>query len=205
MPLAANTSLSSDLHGRISGGSGFGDAYFIPLILGRNGERQSLRVMAGVLAPTGRFSANANNNVGNGYWSPTLSSGQTFQILEGGRLTFSAFEMYEFHTTQWGTGVRPGGNVDLDYSLMTSLHRTDTFAVQLGLAGYEQRQTSAKTGPGISLDESAERYAVNAVGLAVAASAPRPKLNFGLKVFKEFDNRSTFQGYSVQAQGGVSF
>jgi hypothetical protein len=204
LPIAAN-SLSSELNGKISGGSGFGDAYFIPLILGWNGERLPVRVMAGFLAPTGRYSSTATDNVGNGYWSPTLSSGQTWQILEGGRLTFSAFEMYEFHTMQQGTGILPGGNIDLDYSLMVSLPRTKTFAVQIGLAGYEQRQTSAKTGLGVSLAGSSERYAVNAVGLAVIATAPKHKLNVGLKVFKEFANRATFQGYSVQAQAGIGF
>jgi hypothetical protein len=204
LPVAAN-SLSSDLNGKISGGSGFGDTYFIPLILGWNGERLSVRVMAGVLAPTGRYSSSATDNVGNGYWSPTLSSGQTWQILAGGKLTFSAFEMYEFHTTQQGTGVLPGGNIDLDYSLMVSLPRTNTFAAQIGLVGYEQRQTSAKTGPGLTPVESSERYAVNAVGLGVIATAPKHKLNVGLKVFKEFANRATFQGYSVQAQAGIGF
>ena len=204
LPLAAN-SLSSDLNGPISGGSGFGDAYFIPVILGWNRDKLSLRLMAGVLAPTGRYSAGASNNVGNGYWSPTLSSGQTVPLVGGGRLTFSAFEMYEFHTTQQGTGVRPGGNVDLDYSLMTAVPGAGALDLHVGLVGYEQWQTSAKTGPGLSVAESTDRYLVNALGLGVTARAPRPKLNFGLRIFKEFANRSTFQGYSVQAQVGASF
>ncbi len=204
LPIAAN-SLSSDLRGNISGGSGFGDAYFIPLILGWNGERLSVRVMAGVLAPTGRYSSSASDNVGNGYWSPTLSSGQTWRILEGSKLTFSAFEMYEFHTTQQGTRINPGDNVDLDYSLMVGLPHINNVSVQIGIVGYEQRQTSAKLGPGLSLAESSNRYAVNAIGPGVIVTIPKVRLNLGVRAFKEFANRSTFQGSSVQVQAGISF
>jgi hypothetical protein len=204
LPIAAN-SLSSELNGKISGGSGFGDAYFIPLILGWNGTRLSVRVMAGVLAPTGRYSSTATNNVGNGYWSPTLSSGQTWRILEAGRLTFSAFEMYEFHTTQQGTNINPGDNVDVDYSLMVGLPHTNNVSVQIGIVGYEQRQTSAKIGPGLSIAESSDRYAVNAIGPGVIVTIPKVRLNLGVRAFKEFADRSTFQGSSVQVQAGVSF
>ena len=205
LPIAAN-SLSSDLNGKISGGSGFGDAYFIPLILGWNRERLSVRLMAGILAPTGRYSANANNNVGNGYWSPTLSSGQTLRILDGGRLTFSAFEMYEFHTTQEGTGIRPGGNVDLDYSLMTSLARTDALAVQVGLVGYEQRQTAARPGRGLRFGQ---------IVRPLRRQRPRPGGDGDGAEAKTQFRRQALQGvrepidipglFHCEAQAGVSF
>ena len=204
LPAAAN-SLSSELNGKISGGGGFGDGYFMPFILGWNRPRLSVRVIAGILAPTGRYSSTATNNVGNGYWTPTVSSGQTWRILDGGRLTFSAFEMYEWHTTQQGTNIRPGDNVDLDYSLMTSLPHTNSVSVQVGVVGYEQRQTSAKTGPNLSLANSLDRYAVNAIGPGVTVAIPKARLNLGLRAFDEFSNRSTFQGASVQFQAGVSF
>jgi hypothetical protein len=204
LPVATN-SLTSDAYGTISGGTGLADAYLVPLILGWNGERVSVRAMAGILAPTGRFEATANDNVGNGYWSPTLSSGQTVQLLEGKTLTFSMFEMYEFHTRQEGTGIHPGQNIDLDYSLLFALPSAEGFRVQMGLAGYEQRQTTAKTGPSLSAAAAASRYAVNALGFAVSGTAPQHKLNLGLKYFKEFSNRSTYQGYSVQLMVGITF
>ena len=74
--------LVSDIHGQLSGGGGFADSYYLPLILGWNKERASIRALAGFLAPTGRFAAGASDNVGSGYWTPTLSSGQTVQIAE---------------------------------------------------------------------------------------------------------------------------
>jgi hypothetical protein len=35
-----------------------------------------------------------------------------------GATTISLFQMYEFHTTQSGTHIRPGKTFDLDYSVM---------------------------------------------------------------------------------------
>ncbi len=148
LPVAKNQ-LVSDIHGQLSGGGGFADSYYLPLILGWNKERASIRALAGFLAPTGRFTEGASDNVGSGYWTPTLSSGQTVQLTRNNSVTFSAFQLYEWHTTQQGTGTKPGDTINLDYSLL----RTFAFAkgptrLQVGLAGYEQRQTTAKTGPG---------------------------------------------------------
>ncbi len=68
LPFAKND-LTSDIHGNISGGGGFADSYYVPLVLGWNKERVAIRVLYGFLAPTGRFAAGANDNVGSGYWT----------------------------------------------------------------------------------------------------------------------------------------
>ena len=204
LPFAKN-SLTSDVQGKVSGGGGFADSYYLPFILGWNRERVAIRAIYGFLAPTGRFAAGASNNVGSGYWTHALSSGQTFYLKSNKRLVLSAFEMYEFHTTQEGTGIQPGQTFDLDYSFLGSLPSPKNVQLQIGLTGYEQRQTTAKTGPGISLAVSEERYAVNALGFAVTSAFPQHKVSLGLKYFKEFSDRSTFQGYSVQLSGSISF
>jgi hypothetical protein len=46
---------------------------------------------------------------------------------------------------------------------------------------------------------------VNAIGFAVATAFPKHRASAGLKVFSEFANRSTYEGWSVQLQGAVSF
>jgi hypothetical protein len=155
------------------------------------------------LAPTGRFAAGANSNVGSGYWTNTLSSGQTFYLTEGKAWALSAYEMYEFHTTQEGTGTHPGDTFDLDYSLTRTFSFTKAPSLQMGVVGYEQRQTTAKTGPAITLDQSKERYAVNALGFASILMFPKREISLGLKFFEEFANRSTFQGFSLQVSGSV--
>jgi hypothetical protein len=204
LPFAKN-SLTSDIQGNVSGGGGFADSYYLPFILGWNRERVAIRAIYGFLAPSGRFAAGANNNVGSGYWTHALSSGQTFYLDGNKRFVLSAFQMYEFHTTQKGTGIQPGDTFDLDYSFLGSLPAPKDVQLQIGLVGYEQRQTTAKTGPTISLATSEERYAVNALGFAVNSAFPKHKASVGFKYFKEFANRSTFQGYSVQFSGSISF
>lgn len=201
----ANNSLASDVHGPQSGGGGFADSYYQPLILGWRKKRINWRAIYGFLAPTGRFQAGANDNVGSGYWTHVGAAGQTVYLTEGGGLTASAFQMYEFHTTQEGTGIHPGETFSLDYSVMGSLWKTQTMNLHGGLAGYEQRQTSAKTGTGITSAQSEERYAINSLGFAMTTVFPKRNASLGVKYFKEFANRSTNQGYSFQVSASIAF
>jgi hypothetical protein len=204
LPFAKND-LTSDVEGKVSGGGGFADSYYLPFILGWNGDRVAIRATYGFLAPTGRFAAGASDNVGSGYWTHTLSSGQTLYLRSNKRLVLSSFQLYEFHTTQEGTDIHPGDTFDLDYSLMGSLPVPGDVPIQIGVVGYEQRQTTVKTGPSVSSAAAQERYAINSLGLVLVSAFPKRKASLGLKYFKEFLNRSSFQGYSLQVSGSVSF
>jgi hypothetical protein len=201
----ANNSLTSDVTGPISGGSGFADSYYQPLILGWNKGGVAVRAVYGFLAPTGRFRADANDNVGSGYWTHALSSGQTFYLSKNKATTVSAFQMYEFHTTQKQTRIHPGQTLSVDYSLTQAIDLTDGSSLQVGLVGYNQWQTTDKTGPAITQGQSAARYKVNALGFVSNVVLPSHRINVGFKYFKEFANRSTFQGHSIQISGSVHF
>ena len=204
IPIAKN-SLTSDLHGPISGGSGLADSYYLPVILGWSRERADVKAMYGFLAPTGSFEGDADDNVGSGYWTHTLSSGQTFQLTPNRALTLSLFEMYELHTEQEDSGIHPGDTFDFDYSLMAALPIAESVRLQAGLAGYAARQTTARTGPGVTPAEEDERYRVNGFGFAVNAAFPQQRATLGFKYFDELANRSTFEGYSLQVVGAISF
>ena len=200
----ANNSLSSDDAGDISGGEGFADSYYQPFILGWNKERVAVRAVYGFLAPTGSFEVNANDNVGSGYWTHAVSSGQTVWLAQNKRTAISAFQMYEFHTTQEGTQIKPGQTLNLDYSLMHLITLRSDLSLQIGLAGYNQWQTTDKTGPTITPEQAAAHYRVNAIGFATNLNMPA-RVSVGVKYFKEFLNRSTFQGHSFQLSGAISF
>jgi hypothetical protein len=200
----ANNSLSSSSQGAISTGGGLGDFYFQPVILGWRTERADVRGVLGFLAPTGKFNAGATDNVGNGYWTPVLAAGETFYLSEDKATTLSAFEMYEFHSTQSGTQIHPGETFDLDYSLMRAFTFTDS-RLQVGLIGYGAWQTTAKTGPQITPAEAAQRYRVNAVGAGLNFVLPARKVTLSMKYFDEFSNQWTYQGYSLQVSAGVGF
>ena len=179
LPVARNA-LTSDIHGTISGGSAFADSYYLPFILGWNKERAAVRVLYGFLAPTGRFAPDATDNVGSGYWTSTVSSGQTVYLTRDKQLNASAFEMYEFHTMQEGTATRPGDTFNVDYSIMQTLRLSSgPWRLHVGLVGYEQRQTTARTGPSVPSEQAAERYMVHAVGVGSNATFPDQRVSLG--------------------------
>jgi hypothetical protein len=201
----ANNSLTSSAQGAISGGGGFADSYYQPLILGWRKGCADIRAVVGFLAPTGKFEAGAIDNVGSGYWTPVLSSGQTFYLTSNKATNLSVFQMYEFHTVQSGTNIHPGQTFDLDYSLMHLFSIRPDLRLQLGLVGYGQWQTTDKTGPSITSAQGAAHYRVNALGFASNVMLPSRMLTLGVKYFKEFSNSSTFQGNSVQLSAAVNF
>jgi hypothetical protein len=201
----ANNSLTSDVHGALSGGGGFADSYYQPLILGWRKQRVAIRAIYGFLAPTGRFSAGANTNVGSGYWTSVIASGQTIYLGPSKATSLSAFQMYEFHRTQEGTMVHPGQTFNLDYSLTQTFPLQRSIRLQLGLVGYGQWQTTDKHGPTITPEQAAAHYKVNALGFAANALLPEQKVSVGVKYFREFECRSTFQGYTLQISAAVTF
>ena len=67
-----------------------------------------------------------------------------------------------------------------------------------------RRQTTARIGPGISVAQSEDRYAINGVGFAVLAVLPK-RTSVGLKYLEEFSTGSTFQGYSLQLVASIGF
>jgi hypothetical protein len=201
----ANNSLTSDIKGEISGGGGLADSYYQPFILGWRTEQADIRCVYGFLAPSGKFSAGAINNVGSGYWTHAFSSGQTVYLDKNRTTAMSAFQMYEIHTTQQGTRVHPGDTFNLDYSLTRVLSLQSDLNLHIGFVGYEQWQLTDKTGPGINPIQSSAHYRVNAIGLGSTVILPSRKVSVGIKYFKEFEDRSTFQGYSLQITAGFKF
>jgi hypothetical protein len=201
----ANNSLASDVNGAISGGGGFADSYYQPVILGWALRRLEIRAIYGFLAPTGRYEVGASDNVGSGYWTHVLASGQTFYLSEDRRTAVSAFQMYEFHGTQEGTGIKPGQTFDLDYSVTRTFPLEDDLQLQVGVVGYGGWQTTGRDGDAVTPEEAEARYAVQALGFAGNLSFPSRRAGLGLKYFKEFSNRSTFEGYSLQITGSINF
>ncbi|HEX7235609.1 MAG TPA: transporter [Gammaproteobacteria bacterium] len=194
----ANNSLSSDAGGAISGGGGLADSFYQPAIFGWHLERADIKAGYGFLAPTGSFEVGASDNVGSGYWTHVFLSGQTFFPTQSRRTAISAFQMYEIHDTQSGTGNRPGDTMNLDFSVMQTLPERGAARIQVGLIGYAARQMSAKTGPTVTAAESAARYRIQSLGVGSVVALPERGATLGFKYFDEFSNESTFEGHSLQ-------
>jgi hypothetical protein len=197
--------LTTETNGAVSGGGGYADSYIQPVILGWEKPRVRIKAVYAFLAPTGRFTAGARNNVGSGYWTNMAASGQSLYLTRDRRNVVTAFEMYEFHGTQEGAKIEPGDTFDLDYSITHTFALTTDTHLQFGLVGYEQRQTSDKRGPGITAEQATARYAINGVGLTANINLPARKASVGVKYLEEFANQSTFQGYAVHIFGALVF
>src|SRR5260370_412417 len=84
-----------------------------------------------------------------------------------------------------------------NYSLTQVFPLQEELRLQLGLVGYGQWQTTDKSGPTITSAQAAAHYKVNALGFSANIILPARKVSLGVKYFREFENRSTFQGYSL--------
>ncbi len=164
-----------------------------------------MRAAYGIVAPTGRFEAGADDNVGSGYWTHALSSGATFCLSEDRSNALSAFVVYELHEKQQTTDVRPGDTLTLDGSWMHVNARRPDRLIQYGAVGYAQWQTSDKRGPDVTPEEARDHYRVYALGLAAGITWPQRRSSLAAKLFREFDARSTYEGYSVQLSAAISF
>ncbi len=204
----ANNSLTSDVVGPISGGGGFADSYYQPFTLGWKFKRADIQAAYGFMAPTGRFNPGASNNIGAGYWGHFVTSGQTVYLTENKGTAVSAYEAYEFHTTQKGTDIHPGQTLDLDYSLtqVIPLQKDMKTLLQVGLIGYGQWQTTSRSGPNIDpAIASQTKYRVNSLGAVGNVILPGRKVIVGFKWFGEFGNSTTVQGHSLQISGAITF
>jgi hypothetical protein len=202
--ILSRNSLESDVEGSLGGGSGLGDLFIQPLMLGWTKGQYDWRAAYGIVAPTGRFEAGADDNVGSGYWTHALSSGLTYRLPDGRGSSVSAFFMYELHGRQETTDVRPGDTLTLDASWMYSLPGPAGRRAQLGVVGYAQWQLSDKRGPDVTPEQANERYRVYALGLAGSMGLGE-RSGLAFKFFRELDARSTFEGYSAQLSASVAF
>jgi hypothetical protein len=205
LPLS-NSALSLAGLGTVAGGGGFSDSFYQPVTLGWHLKRADIMAAYSFFAPTGKFAAGATNNTGTGHWTNAPTAGETFYLTKNKATAFSAYEMYEFHTTQQQTNIHAGQTLDLDYSLtqILPLEKNMHTLLQVGLTGYGQWQMSNNSGPGVDPAHPAH-YRVNGIGGAANVILPVRKVSVGFKLLKEFSNSYTVQGYSFQITGGLTF
>ncbi len=131
--------------------SGIGDIYLGPLVLGWHGSNWD------AVAAAGLWFDNANSDSiskpGNGYKSTMLTGGVTYYFDDAKSWTGSGLVRYEINSKD-DNGFKPGKQVSLEWGFGKSLG-----AVQVGVVGYDQWQTSDDSGTGASSDR-AERHAI---------------------------------------------
>jgi len=146
-------SLNFNAAGISESSSGVGDIYVGPLVLGWHGGNWDAVTAAGLWFDNA--SSDTPSKPGNGYKSTMLTGGATYYFDAAKTWTGSALVRYEMNSTP-NSGIKPGNQVSMEWGFGKSLG-----AVQIGLVGYDQWQTSNDSGAGASTDHS-ERHAIGA-------------------------------------------
>ena len=87
---------------------GLGDIYVKPLELGWHTKRADLIAGYAFMAPTGRYTAGANNNTGLGMWGNEFSLGTTFYFDQGKKWHAAGLGAYEIHTSKYDLDSKTG-------------------------------------------------------------------------------------------------
>lgn len=209
----ANGSLVADLSGTSlgvsGGGAGFADTFVQPVNMGWHLKRTDFTVGYAFVAPTGRYTAGATNNVGSGYWGNDIVSGTTFYITKNKATSANLTTDWEIHgqktvaSTPAGqlSKITPGQAFTDEWGLGQILPLKKNFSqlAQLGVVGYDQWQVSNNGGnyllAGIPVSASgAPYYSVHAVGLQANYILPAKSLLFFFKYYDEYSAKARPQG-----------
>ncbi|GAB2458554.1 hypothetical protein GCM10027082_06410 [Comamonas humi] len=135
--------------------TGVGDIYLGPLLLGWNGERWDAVAAAGIWLDNGSTSNPASP--GKGFKSTMLTGGGTYYFDSAKTISGSVLTRFERNGRN-DAGLRPGNQLSLEWGVAKNFG-----AVQAGLVGYSQWQTSNDSGAGAGANNfKASRHALGA-------------------------------------------
>ena len=209
-PTFANGSLTVPKFGASGGGSGFADTYIQPVTLGWSMKRLDFYTGYAFVAPTGRYTPGASDNIGSGYWGNNWLTGTTLYLTKNKGTSANLFTNYEFHGSKQGTGstrITPGQTFTTEWGFGQALPLKKDLSVValLGGVGYDQWQVSTNGGTiqnpiplGQPLPASGlPFYSVHAVGLQANLIAPPKGLIFNFKYYWEYSARSHPLGHTL--------
>jgi len=96
------------------GAEGLADTFVEPVNLGWHLKRADVSAGYAFMAPTGRFTTGASDNVGSGYWGNHITSGTTFYITKNKGTSANLFTDWEnprekeWHKPNAGSGLHYG-------------------------------------------------------------------------------------------------
>jgi hypothetical protein len=200
----ANGSLVADITGTnlaaSGGGVGLSDTWVEPVNLGWHFKRADFNAGYAFVAPTGRFSPGATNNVGSGYWGNDITTGTTFYITKNKGTSANLFTDWEKHGQKSGTDVTPGEAFTDEWGLGQILPLKKDFSrlLQLGVIGYDQWQVS-NNGGFLTANIPASLlpyYSGHAIGFQTNFILPTKGVNLFFKYEDEYSAKAAPQGRS---------
>ena len=192
-----------------AGGSGYGDTYVEPAALAWNFKRADVTVAYAFVAPTGRYSAGASDNVGSGYWGNLVNAGATVYLTKNKGTSANLFTVWEAHGKKSGSDLTPGQAFTTEWGLGQVLPLKKDFSrlLQLGVVGYDQWQISDNGGTttvgGATVPASTlPYYSVHSIGVQSNFILPKKSLSFFFKYYNEFSAKARSEGRTF-VFGGV--
>lgn len=195
------------------GGFGFADTYVQPVNMGWHlGKRVDFNAGYAFLAPTGRYTAGASDNVGSGYWGNDLTTGTTFYITKNKGTSASLATAWEIHEQRKTASLpagqtsnkTPGQAFTIEWGLgqVLPLKKDMSMLAQLGLVGYDQWQVSNNGGTVIvaGVPISASRipyYSVQGIGVQANVILPAKNAVAFFKYYDEYAAKARPQGRTI--------
>ena len=196
----ANGSLTADLgnppaFSANGGGEGMSDTWIQPANLGWNFKRADVWVGYAFMAPTGKFSPGASDNVGSGYWGNNFATGTTFYVTKNKGTSLNLATNWEIHGQKRRTNITPGQAVADEWGLGQILPLKKDFSrlLQLGVVGYDQWQVTANQG----LTAAFPYYSVHGVGVQSNFILPPKGLNLFFKYENEYLAKARPEGRTI--------
>ena len=194
------------------GGGGLADLWVQPVTLGWSLKRADVNVYYAFVAPSGRYSPGASDNIGSGYWGNNLGTGTTVYLTKNKATTANLFTNWEIHGSRQtgnGTTLTPGQAFTMEWGFgqILPLKKDLSMLLQPGLIGYDQWQVTDNGGLlGPNVPASAvPHYAVHAVGFQANYLLPAKALNFFFKYENEYSATSRPQGHTIVFGGSFTF
>lgn len=215
-PTFANGSVTEENLGLQAGGFGVADIFVQPLTLSWKLSRADVWIGDGFVAPTGRYTPGASNNIGSGYWGNQIMSGTTVYLTKNKGTSANLFTDWEQHgskdtstTSATQFHETPGQTFTMEWGLGQVLPLDKQFSklLQLGVVGYDQWQTSANSG--LTSSGLPARlipfYSAHAVGFQTNFILPPKNLNFYFKFEPEYSAKARVEGRTIVFGGSYTF
>lgn len=213
----ANGSLVADITGTNlsgnGGGDGLADTYVQPINMGWHfAKRVDFNAGYSFVAPTGRYTAGASNNVGSGYWGNDITSGTTLNITKNQATTANLATDWEIHGSKKVASVpagefsnkTPGQTFTIEWGLgqVLPLKKNLSMLAQLGLVGYDQWQVTSNGGTiivaGVPLPASAiPYYSVHGIGFQSNFILPAKDFVLFFKYYDEYSAKARPEGRTI--------
>ncbi|MGA7189100.1 MAG: transporter [Candidatus Acidiferrales bacterium] len=193
------------------GGEGIADTWVQPATLGWSLKHADVYAGYAFMAPTGRYTPGASDNIGSGYWGDHFVTGTTVYLTKNKGTTANLFTDWEFHGSKnisTGTKVTPGQAFTTEWGLGQVLPLKKDFSrlLQLGVIGYDQWQVSDNGGlitPKVPAS-TVPYYSVHAIGFQTNFLLPAKALNFFFKFEDEYRAFARPEGRTIVFGGSYT-